>query len=41
MASADPFVTGGAVTFEIIRWQVNEGRVNISVDLSDQTYQFD
>lgn len=38
LASADPFVTSGAVDFEIKRWQVNEGRISVSVDFSDQTF---
>lgn len=37
-ASADPFVTSGAVDFEIKRWQVNEGRISVSIDFSDQTF---
>ncbi len=38
LAAQDPFVSSGAVEFEIHRWQINEGRVNISVDFSDQTF---
>ena len=38
LAGADPFCEAGAVGFDIQRWQVNEGRVNISIDFSDQTY---
>jgi uncharacterized protein YciI len=40
IAANDPFVRSGAVCFEIQRWQINEGRINISVDFSDQTYNF-
>ncbi len=40
IAEQDPFVVCGAVSYEIQRWQINEGRVNISVDFSDQTYSF-
>lgn len=36
MAAADPFVTSGAAEFRIDRWQVNEGRLTLSFDLSDQ-----
>ncbi len=39
LAVADPFCSSGAAGFEINRWQVNEGRICITVDLSDQTYQ--
>jgi uncharacterized protein YciI len=38
VAAQDPFVIGGGVDFKIQRWQINEGRVNVSVDFSDQTY---
>lgn len=38
LAAADPFCEAGAVDFSIQRWQVNEGRVNVSIDFSDQTY---
>jgi uncharacterized protein YciI len=40
IAATDPFITSGAMEFEVQRWLVNEGRVNISIDFSDQTYQF-
>ena len=36
LAAGDPFVTSGAVGFRIDKWQVNEGRVTLSFDLSDQ-----
>lgn len=38
LAAGDPFVQSGAVTFEIKRWQVNEGRIKVSIDFSDQTF---
>ena len=41
LGAGDPFVTGGGATFEIRRWQINEGRVTISVDFSDQTYRLE
>jgi uncharacterized protein YciI len=41
LAFGDPFVTSGAATFEIKRWQINEGRISVSIDFSDQTYRFD
>jgi uncharacterized protein YciI len=40
LASQDPFVICGAVSYEVQRWQINEGRINVSVDFSDQTYSF-
>lgn len=36
LAAGDPFVTSGAVSFRVDRWQVNEGRITLSFDLSDQ-----
>lgn len=36
LAAGDPFVTAGAMGFRIERWQVNEGRITLSFDLSDQ-----
>lgn len=41
MAAGDPFVISGAATFEIKRWQVNEGRISVSIDFSDQSYCID
>jgi uncharacterized protein YciI len=38
LAEQDPFVSNGGVDYVIQRWQINEGRVNVSVDFSDQTY---
>jgi hypothetical protein len=38
LAASDPFVISGAVKFEIQRWQINEGRINVSIDFSDQTF---
>lgn len=41
LAAGDPFVLSGGATFEIKRWQINEGRVTIAVDFSDQTYRLE
>jgi uncharacterized protein len=41
MASEDPFCKVGAVSFQIQKWQVNEGRIQIHVDISDQTYHLE
>lgn len=38
LAAGDPFVTGGAARYQIHRWQVNEGRITVSLDFSDQTF---
>ena len=40
LAIQDPFVSAGAVSFDIQRWQINEGRVNVSIDFSDQQCTF-
>ena len=41
LAAGDPFVASGAFGFRIERWQINEGRLSVSVDFSDQTFRFD
>jgi uncharacterized protein YciI len=41
LAAGDPFVTSGAAEFEIQRWQINEGRLTVAIDFSDQTYSFE
>ncbi|MBI2724764.1 MAG: hypothetical protein HYX42_00800 [Polaromonas sp.] len=38
LAAGDPFCALGAMTFTIQRWQLNEGRIQIHLDISDQTY---
>jgi uncharacterized protein YciI len=40
LASGDPFFTSGAVTFQIRRWVLSEGRMQVHFDFSDQTYHF-
>jgi len=37
LASNDPFVKAGLRKFDLQKWTVNEGRISISVDLSDGT----
>lgn len=41
LASGDPFCKCGAAKFTIQRWQVNGGRLSVSIDFSDQTYTFE
>lgn len=36
-AEEDPFVSSGAVTYDLQKWQINEGRLNITVDFSDMS----
>jgi uncharacterized protein len=38
LAAGDPFCQSGAATFKIQRWQLNEGQIQISIDLSDQSF---
>lgn len=37
----DPFVSSGTFTYEVRRWKLNEGRINVSIDFSDRTSRFD
>lgn len=39
LAAGDPFCVSGGVEFVIRRWQLNEGRLQVHLDLSDQTYR--
>lgn len=41
LAAADPFCISGAAEFELQRWQINEGRVTVAIDFSDQTARID
>jgi uncharacterized protein YciI len=38
IAEADPFVVAGLRTYQIFKWQVNEGSVGITVSLGTGTY---
>jgi uncharacterized protein YciI len=40
LAAEDPFVVNGAVGFQIRSWPFGIGRINVSLDFSDQTYHF-
>jgi len=33
----DPFVKAGILTYELFDWRMSEGRIAISIDLSDQS----
>jgi len=41
LAASDPFCISGAVRYTVRRWQLNEGRLQLHLDLSDQTYHLD
>jgi uncharacterized protein len=38
LASADPFCKSGAMKFDLMLWQVSEGRMSIRFDFSDMTF---
>lgn len=40
IAADDPFVRAGLRTFEVYRWQLNEGSVSIRVSLGTGTYEW-
>ena len=40
LARTDPFVSSGAVDFQIERWRLGGGRIMLSIDLSDQRVRF-
>ncbi len=40
LAEADPMHSAGARSFEIRKWLVNEGSINVSVALSGQSAEF-
>ena len=39
LADADPMHASGARTYDLYEWTMNEGRINISIDLSDRSFQ--
>jgi len=41
LAETDPFCLAGAAEFDVCRWQINEGRISLTIDFSDQTYRFE
>ena len=40
IADQDPFHAKGLRTYTLQQWSLNEGRVTITIDYSDQTYRF-
>ena len=40
IADQDPFHSSGLRTYSLQQWSLNEGRINITVDFSDQSYRF-
>jgi uncharacterized protein YciI len=41
IADADPMHASGARTYELYSWSLNEGRIAVTLDFSDQTFRFD
>jgi uncharacterized protein YciI len=40
IADADPMHSSGARSYELYSWSLNEGRINITLNFSDQSFQF-
>jgi uncharacterized protein len=40
IADADPMHSSGARSYELFSWSLNEGRINVTLNFSDQTFQF-
>lgn len=40
IADQDPFHSSGLRTYTLQQWSLNEGRLTITVDFSDQSYRF-
>jgi hypothetical protein len=40
IADADPMHASGVRTYELYTWSLNEGRISVTLDFSDQTFQF-
>jgi uncharacterized protein YciI len=41
IADADPMHSSGARRYELFSWSLNEGRINVTLNFSDQTFRFD
>lgn len=41
IADADPMHSSGARQYELFSWSLNEGRINVTLNFSDQTFRFD
>jgi uncharacterized protein YciI len=40
IADGDPMHSSGVRTYELYTWSLNEGRINVTLDFSDQTFEF-
>jgi uncharacterized protein YciI len=41
IADSDPMHSSGVRQYELYAWSLNEGRISVSLDFSDQTFRFD
>ena len=41
IADSDPMHASGVRRYELYEWSLNEGRINITLDFSDQSFRFD
>ena len=41
IADADPMHSSGARQYELYSWSLNEGRINVKLNFSDQTFAFE
>lgn len=41
IADADPMHATGSRKYELYSWSLNEGRINVTLNFSDQTFRFD
>ncbi len=41
IADADPMHSSGARQYDLFSWSLNEGRINVTLNFSDQTFRFD
>jgi hypothetical protein len=41
IADADPMHASGARVYELYSWSLNEGRIDVTLNFSDQTFRFD
>lgn len=40
IADQDPFHSSGLRTYTLQQWSLNEGRITVTIDYSDQSYRF-
>jgi uncharacterized protein len=41
IADSDPMHSSGVRSYELYAWSLNEGRINVTLNFSDQTFAFD